>query len=114
MQWLNHISDGSTGRKCQQFCFEARQERTKRKIFSLFDCLHGEGSEERGHVTCRFVVGRVGVEPTARWKTISMVLRYAQHQPESLRGGAEVLDRLRRENSTVLAQRVVASSGALT
>lgn len=33
-----------------------------------------------------------------------MVLRYAHHQPESLRGGAEVLDRLRRENSTKLAQ----------
>jgi hypothetical protein len=33
-----------------------------------------------------------------------MVLRYAHHQPESLRGGAEVLDRLRRESSTGLAQ----------
>lgn len=33
-----------------------------------------------------------------------MVLRYAHHQSESLRGGAEVLDRLRRENSTKLAQ----------
>ncbi len=34
-----------------------------------------------------------------------MVLCYAHHQPESLRAGAEVLDRLRRENSTILAQR---------
>jgi hypothetical protein len=33
-----------------------------------------------------------------------MVLRYAHHQPESLRGGAEVLDRLRRESGTKLAQ----------
>jgi hypothetical protein len=40
-----------------------------------------------------------------------MVLRYAHHQPESLRGGAEVLDRLRRENSTTLAQSVGIMSG---
>ena len=43
------------------------------------------------------------VQKLGRWKTISMVLRYAHHQPESLRGGAEVLDRLRRESSTELA-----------
>ena len=53
------------------------------------------------------------VQKLGRWKTISMVLRYAHHQPESLRGGAEVLDRLRRENSTKLAQwGAVASVGA--
>ncbi|HMI39438.1 MAG TPA: tyrosine-type recombinase/integrase, partial [Nitrospiraceae bacterium] len=28
------------------------------------------------------------VQKLGRWKTISMVLRYAHHQPESLRGGA--------------------------
>lgn len=44
------------------------------------------------------------VQKLGRWKTISMVLRYAHHEPESLRSGAEVLDRLRRENSTKLAQ----------
>ena len=43
------------------------------------------------------------VQKLGRWKMISMVLRYAHHQPESLRGGAEVLDRLRRESSTILA-----------
>lgn len=50
------------------------------------------------------------VQKLGRWKTISMVLRYAHHQPESLRGGAEVLDRLRRETSTTLAQSGVALS----
>jgi len=50
------------------------------------------------------------VQKLGRWKTISMVLRYAHHQPESLGGGAEVLDRLRRENSTKLAQSVGATS----
>jgi integrase len=44
------------------------------------------------------------VQKLGRWKTISMVLRYAHHQPESLRDGVEVLDRLRRESSTNLAQ----------
>jgi hypothetical protein len=37
----------------------------------------------------------------------------ANHQPESLRGGAEVLDRLRRENSTKLAQLSAASTGGI-
>ena len=53
------------------------------------------------------------VQKLGRWKTISMVLRYAHHQPESLRGGAEVLDRLRRESSTLLAQSVGVSSGGM-
>jgi integrase len=53
------------------------------------------------------------VQKLGRWKTISMVLRYAHHQPESLRGGAEVLDRLRRENSTKLAQSGAVSSGGM-
>jgi len=35
------------------------------------------------------------VQKLGRWKTISMVLCYAHHQPESSRGGPEVLDRLR-------------------
>ena len=47
---------------------------------------------------------RGSIQKLGRWKTISMVLRYAHHQPESLRSGAEVLDRLRRENSTKVAQ----------
>src|SRR6267143_1153123 len=52
------------------------------------------------------------VQKLGRWKTISMVLRYAHHEPESLRGGAEVLDRLRRENSTKLAQLRAAPSAS--
>ena len=44
------------------------------------------------------------VQKFGRRKTISMVLRYAHHQSESLRGGGEVLDRLRRERSIMLAQ----------
>jgi integrase len=50
------------------------------------------------------------VQKLGRWKTISMALRYAHHQPKSLRGGTEVLDRLRQESSTRLAQSVGATS----
>ena len=41
-----------------------------------------------------FWVNVYTVQKLDRWKTITMVLRYAHHQPESLRAGAEVLDRL--------------------
>ncbi|NGZ98262.1 MAG: integrase, partial [Nitrospira sp. WS110] len=44
------------------------------------------------------------VQKLGRWKTISMVMRYAHHHPESLRAGIEILDRLPAGVSTVLAQ----------
>ncbi len=34
------------------------------------------------------------VQKLGRWKTISMVMRYAHHYPESLRAGVEVLDKI--------------------
>jgi len=43
------------------------------------------------------------VQKLGGWKTISMVMRYAHHHPESLRPGIEILDRVRREFSTKLA-----------
>ena len=44
------------------------------------------------------------VQNLERWKTISMVMRYAHHHPESLRAGIEILDRVPAGVSTVLAQ----------
>ncbi|HSE58524.1 MAG TPA: site-specific integrase [Nitrospiraceae bacterium] len=44
------------------------------------------------------------VQKLGRWKTISMVMRYAHHHPESLRAGIEVLDQDRMGPSTKLAQ----------
>lgn len=44
------------------------------------------------------------VQKLGRWKTMSMVMRYAHHYSESLRAGVEVLDRVRLESSTILAQ----------
>ena len=44
------------------------------------------------------------VQKLGRWKTISMVIRYAHHYPESLRSGVEILDRVGRKIITNLAQ----------
>jgi integrase len=45
------------------------------------------------------------IQKLGRWKSISMVTRYAHHYPESLRAGVEVLDRVNKKISTNLAQR---------
>ena len=47
------------------------------------------------------------VQKLGRWKTISMVMRYAHHHPESLRAGIEILDRVPAGISTILAQSAV-------
>lgn len=47
------------------------------------------------------------VQKLGRWKTTSMVMRYAHHYPESLRPGIEVMDRISSVSgkfSTILAQ----------
>ncbi len=44
------------------------------------------------------------VQKLGRWKTISMVMRYAHHHSESLRAGVEILDRVPTGGSTNLAQ----------
>ena len=40
------------------------------------------------------------VQKLGRWKNISMVMRYAHHYPESLRSGAEILEKLGAESGT--------------
>jgi hypothetical protein len=57
--------------------------------------------------------GRCFRRVACRWKTISPVLRHGHHQPESLRGGAKVLHRLRGGSSPVLAQVVAGSREGL-
>ncbi len=44
------------------------------------------------------------VQKLGRWKTISMVMRYAHHHSESLRPGVEALDKATESFSTNLAQ----------
>jgi integrase len=44
------------------------------------------------------------VQKLGRWKSISMVTRYAHHYPESLRAGVEVLDKVGKKISTNLEQ----------
>lgn len=44
------------------------------------------------------------VQKLGRWKTVSMVMRYAHHYPESLRPGIEVMDRLKGGAITNVSQ----------
>jgi integrase len=51
------------------------------------------------------------VQKLGRWKTLSMVTRYAHHHPESLRAGITILDQA-RARSTKTAQSPVAATEA--
>jgi len=44
------------------------------------------------------------VQKLGRWKTISTVMRFAHHYPESLRSGVEVLHKVGREIIANLSQ----------
>ncbi|MFA5322617.1 MAG: site-specific integrase, partial [Smithella sp.] len=49
-------------------------------------------------------VGIYEVQKLGRWKNSSMVIRYAHHNPESLRSSIEILDHMEKPVSTILAQ----------
>ena len=53
------------------------------------------------------------VQRLGSWKTISMVMRYAHHYPESLRSGVEVLEK-RKKVSTNLAQSIKKKGSRIT
>jgi len=44
------------------------------------------------------------VQKLGRWKTVSMVMRYAHHHSESLRSGINVMDRIGKKIITNLSQ----------
>jgi len=44
------------------------------------------------------------LQKLGRWKTISMVMRYAHHNPESLRAAIEVMDNPKKDFVTILSQ----------
>ncbi|MFQ5781129.1 MAG: tyrosine-type recombinase/integrase, partial [Nitrospiria bacterium] len=46
------------------------------------------------------------VQKLGRWKTVSMVIRYAHHHTESLRPGVAALDKIREESVTILSQSI--------
>ena len=64
-----------------------------------YDLRHTFGSRLVQAGVDLYTVQRLG-----RWKSMKMVQHYGHHYPESLRDGAEVLDRLRAQASTKLAQ----------
>ena len=79
--------------------FYSATEKAKIKDLRFHDLRHTFAT--------RLVQGGVDiytVQKLGRWKTISMVMRYAHHYPESLRSGIEVLDKVGKKVSTNLAQ----------
>jgi len=44
------------------------------------------------------------LQKLGRWKTVSMVMRYAHHNPESLRAAIEVMDGIQKPIVTILSQ----------
>ena len=55
----------------------------------------------------RLVQGGVdiyAVQKLGRWKTISMITRYAHHYPESLMSGIEILDNFKENDIAILSQ----------
>ncbi|MGB9701037.1 MAG: tyrosine-type recombinase/integrase [Thermodesulfobacteriota bacterium] len=43
------------------------------------------------------------VQKLGRWKSISMITRYAHYYPESLRSGVKVLDKIKKKDITNLS-----------
>lgn len=74
-------------------------ERAKIENFRFHDLRHTFAT--------RLVQAGVGiyeVQKVGRWKNTSMVMRYAHHNPESLRSSIEILDGFEKPFSTNLAQ----------
>ena len=82
--------------------FKGALERAGIKRFRFHDLRHTFATRLVQNGVDLFTVQKLG-----RWKTTSMVMRYAHHYPESLRPGIEVMDRIASapgEFSTILAQ----------
>jgi hypothetical protein len=52
------------------------------------------------------------VQKLGRWKTLSMVTRYAHHHPESLRAGIAILDKARARSTKTAQSLAVATEAA--
>ncbi|MFZ3057202.1 MAG: tyrosine-type recombinase/integrase, partial [Smithella sp.] len=79
--------------------FHNAMERAQIENFRFHDLRHTFAT--------RLVQASVGiyeVQKLGRWKNASMVMRYAHHNPESLRSSIEVLDSFEKPFITILAQ----------
>ena len=79
--------------------FYGARKKAKLEDFRFHDLRHTWATRLVQAGVDLYTVQRLG-----RWKTISMVMRYAHHCTESLRPGALALDQLQRKSSTNLAQ----------
>jgi len=63
--------------------------------------------EQRHTFTTRLAQAGVDlyrIQKLGRWKTLSMVLRYAYHCPDTLRPGGKALEKHRKNFITILSQ----------
>ena len=98
--YVFHTRNGTriAGRNLQQaFCLAVKRARIEK--FRFHDLRHTFATRLIQAGVDIYTVQKLG-----RWKSISMVMRYAHHHPESLRSGVEVLDRLGQKFSTNLEQ----------
>ncbi len=96
--FANHAGNRMDARGLLRAFYAARQKANV-ETFRFHDLRHTWATRLVQNGVDLYTVQKLG-----RWRTIAMVMRYAHHSPESLRAGTEVLDRLRTESSTNLAQ----------
>lgn len=79
--------------------FDAARNKAKIEKFRFHDLRHTFATR-----LVRSGVDLYAVQKLGRWKTLSMVTRYAHFNTESLRPSIEVMDKAKKKNSTNLAQ----------
>jgi integrase len=79
--------------------FDEAMERAKIENFRFHDLRHTFATR-----LVQAGVGMYEVQKLGRWKTPAMVMRYAHHNPESLRPAIEMMDGLNQNFITILSQ----------
>ena len=79
--------------------FKAALKKARIKGFRFHDLRHTFATRLVQNGVDLYAVQRLG-----RWKNTAMIMRYAHHNPESLRPGIETMDRAAKKNITFLSQ----------
>jgi integrase len=79
--------------------FNSAREKARIEDFRFHDLRHTFATRLVQNGVDLYTVQKLG-----RWKTTSMIMRYAHHYAESLRPGIEVMDKIQNESITISAQ----------